>query len=555
MKTTIRILFLTLALIISINTWAAQVNKQDAKQLALNFFWEKSGMAIDEIKFEREIVQFKDAVPVYYIFNMDEGFVIVAADDAVFPVLAYSYEGKFTEAELPKNIRAWMKSYEGQIAFTIQQKGQASMAIKEVWDKYLSLNFSPEKETKEEVKPLLYTNWGQGCFYNTDFPEYENENLCGHTYTGCVATAMAEIIKFHNYPKQGTGSHGYNSTYGWLEADFGNTFYNWTDMQYELVDENPAVAELIYHCAVSINTIFVPGGSGAYDIDVRDALVDYFGYEDEAQFILRNNYSGDWEILLRSELDDGRPVLYGAVAEDEGDYYGHTLVCDGYQDTAFFHLNWGWEGIYNGYYYLDSLTANGYDYNLFHDVIIGIRPDIGESYSIQAPENLTAVPDGTSINLIWDEATEGTLEKLGYNVFRDGQVVNLAIVTDTVFTDTNVPSGEHSYKVSTVYIGDEALSENSVQVQGVGSPRQVTGKSPYVISPNPATGFIIVSGKLEDNNISDIKLLDLSGREIKNWDIANQNETIQLKLPEVEGLFLIQISNLNGTFTSKLIIR
>jgi len=525
---------------------------ENAKQLARNFFWEKSERTFEEIKFEGETVHSKDGIPVFYIFNMDEGFIIVAADNAVFPVLGYSFKGNFLINDLPGNIRVWMESYEEQIAYSIKDSSKENQSIKKVWDKYLSKSFSPGNKNEDEVKPLLYTNWGQGCFYNSDFPEQENENLCFHTYTGCVATAMAQIMKFHNYPKQGTGSHGYESEYGWLEADFENTFYNWTDMQYELEDENLGVAELIYHCAISINTQFFQGGSGAYDIDVRDALVDYFGYEDEAQFIFRNNYFGDWNALLRSELNYGRPVLYGAVAEDEGDYYGHTLVCDGYQDTAFFHLNWGWEGVYNGYYYLDSLNANGYEYNLFHDVIIGIRPDIGDSYIIQAPENITAVPDGTSINLQWDDATEGILEKLGYNIFRDGQVVNDAIVTDTVFIDTYVPSGVHNYKVSTVYIGDEALSENSVSVQGV---KTTEYKPRFIVSPNPASGFINVTSKHANNNITDIKLLDISGREIKNWDIINQKATIKLRLPEVEGLFLLQISTLRGIFSSKLIIR
>ena len=543
---------LILALALSLNISATPVNIKDAKQLARNFFWEKSQMAFDEIHFDGEFAQLKDGVPVYYIFNIDEGFIIIAADDAVFPVLGYSFKGNFPTGDLPGNIGLWMESYTDQIAFTVQKGSKASTSTKKVWKKYLSKNFYPENKNEDEVKPMLYTHWGQGCYYNTNFPEYENENLCGHTYTGCVATAMAEIMKFHNYPKQGTGSHGYNSTYGWLEADFESTFYNWTDMQYQLEDENPAVAELIYHCAVSINTQFLQGGSGAYDIDVRDALVDYFGYEDGAQFILRNNYFGDWNALLRSELDDGRPVLYGAVAEQEGNYYGHTLVCDGYQDTTFFHLNWGWEGVYNGYYFLDSLNANGYEYNLFHDVIIGIRPDIGDSYIIQPPENISAFVELNTVSLQWDEATEGTLEKLGYNIFRDGQIVNEAIVTDTFYVDMDVPSGEHNYKVSTVYIGDEALSENSVLVQSV---KTTEYKPHFVVSPNPASGFINVSNKNDHNNITNIKLLDISGREIKSWDIASQDESVQLKLPGVKGLFLLQISNLQGTYTSKLIIR
>jgi hypothetical protein len=550
MNTIRKALILVLALSFSLNNWAKEVNKQDAKQLARNFFWEKSGRTFNEIEFKGETVEFKDAVPVYYIFNLNEGFIIIAADDAVFPVLAYSLEGNFPTANLPDNIRVWMESYQDQIAYAIQIESEAKKSVAGVWEKYLSKSFSPEKE-KEEVRPLLYTNWSQGCYYNSDFPDTENENLCYHTYTGCVATAMAEIMKFHNYPKNGTGTHAYESSYGWLEADFGNTFYNWTDMEYNLQGENAPVAELIYHCAVSINTIFVPGGSGAYDIDVRDALVNYFDYENTAQFLWRNDYTQDWKALLRDELDNGRPVLYGAVAEVK-DYFGHTLVCDGYQDTVFFHFNWGWDGAYNGYYYLDSLTANGYEFNLFHDAIVGIRPDIGDSYIIQAPENITASLDMNTVELLWDEATDGTLEKLGYNIFRDGQIVNEAIVTDTFYVDANVALGEHNYKVSTVYIGDEAFSDNySVQV---GIEEQETNESPFVVLPNPATDYLSISNKFGNDKISGIRLLDLSGRKIQIWSYNNQNGTVQLKLPGINGMFLLQIISDGKIYSSKLVI-
>ncbi|NOX46059.1 MAG: T9SS type A sorting domain-containing protein [Chlorobi bacterium] len=543
---------LILALLLSVNISAKQVSKQDAKQLARNFFWEKSGRAFNEIVFEKETVQFKDAIPVYYVFGLNKGFIIISADDAVFPVLGYSFNGDFQTEDLPDNIKLWMGSYADQIDYAIQNGNKAKKSVAGVWAKYLSKSFSPEKEIKE-VRPLLYTNWSQGCYYNSEFPETENENLCYHAYTGCVATAMAEIMKFHNYPKSGTGSHGYESSYGWLEVDFENTFYDWANMKYNLQDENPPVAELIYHCAVSINTQFVPGGSGAYDIDVRDALVDYFGYEEGAQFIWRDSYFGDWGGMLRDELNNGRPVLYGAVAQVK-DYFGHTLVCDGYQDSTFFHFNWGWDGAYNGYYYLDSLTANSYEFNLFHDVIIGIWPDIGDSYIIQAPENISASIELNTVELLWDEATEGTLEKLGYNVFRDGQIVNEAIVTDTFYVDMDVPSGEHNYKISTVYIGDEALSENSVFVQGVGIAEQGSREFPFVVSPNPATDYLVISGKSGTDKISAVKLLDLSGKEIKQWDIGFQPAPIQLKLPEVEGMFLLQIINGRESYSSKLII-
>jgi len=251
----------------------------------------------------------------------------------------------------------------------------------------LTDNFIPAKDIMS-VEPLLSTTWSQGCYYNTMFPE-EELGECGHLYTGCVATAMGQIMKYHNYPEHGTGSNGYNDpNYDSVYADFENTYYNWTEMEDHLEDENEAVAELLYNCAISINSQFYSYGTGAFDISVRYALTEYFFYKPEAEFLWRDNYPGNWKALLRDELSNDRPVLYGAETQNAE---GHTIVCDGFQDTSFFHFNWGWNGSYNGYYYLDTLIVGDYNFNLHHDAVIGIEPDVSGINEPQSGENLFTI--------------------------------------------------------------------------------------------------------------------------------------------------------------------
>ena len=351
--------------------FAKQISKQTAKQVAKNFFTEKSGFNNSEITFGKEFVVTKNNKTSCFIFNINNGFIVIAGDDAVFPVLAYSFDHNYTGTDFPEGFKNRMENYAAQVEYAIDRKTVASEKIKLGWEKYLSENFVPEKSIPG-VEPLLSTTWGQGCYYNTAFPE-EEQGQCGHLYTGCVATAMAQIMKYYNYPESGTGSFGYNTSYGYVEADFENTVYNWSEMENHLTDENEAVATLMFHSAISLSSQFYPQGTGAYDTTVPGALFKYFKYKDDAQFLFRDEYLGDWKALLRSELDEHRPVLYGAVAEAKT-LYGHSLVCDGYQDTAFFHFNWGSGGNYDGYFYLDTLTAAGLNFNKFQDAVVGIEP-------------------------------------------------------------------------------------------------------------------------------------------------------------------------------------
>jgi hypothetical protein len=525
------------------------VNK--ARTVAGNFFCEKATIGFEQIKFYDEYSIYEGVIPVYYVFNINEGFVIISAQDVVFPVLAYSFGSNFTNNGFPPAFSAWMKSYKSQIVIAATENPECPEINSKTWLKYSSENFVAKKNSTT-VGPLILTNWSQGCFYNSQFPN-DTTAPCGHLWTGCVATAMGQVMKYYNFPDSGTGSHGYNSSYGWVEADFGNTQYNWQGMNYNLVAENEAVAELLFHCAISINSQFFPEGTGAFDFSAAQALGQYFNYGPGVQFYWRDSYIGDWLAMLRTELDEGRPVIYGGADSETNS--GHSLVCDGYQDTAFFHFNWGWNGTYNGYFYLDSLIAGSNYFDFQHDAVTGIKPNITGVIETFPPENVAASIDGKSVLLSWDPpAWPGTLELLGYNIFRDGMVVNPAIIITDNYLDIEVPAGDHDYFVKSVYIGGESVPTEVL-------PVYISGINDYSINyldvfPIPASDYIVIPTGQFNTNQCQIYIYDVTGFLIfeKEYRFDKDEELKILLTDKSSGLFILKILTDTQTFSSKIII-
>lgn len=222
-------------------------------------------------------------------------------------------------------------------------------------------------QSVKSISPLLTTGWAQACYYNDSCPEDINGN-CGHALTGCGATAMAQILKYHNYPVNGIGYHSYTDPdYGIISADFENSYYDWSNMPDILnssssSEEVAAVAQLMFHCGVAVEMDYAAGSSYSGTTSIRNAFPDYFRYSSKAQ-LLRNSHFPDstWKQILRNELDNGRPVFYG-ISSGTG---GHFIVLDGYSDNDYFHFNWGYGTGYNKM--LSELPA-------VQEAIIGIEP-------------------------------------------------------------------------------------------------------------------------------------------------------------------------------------
>jgi hypothetical protein len=484
------------------------VSEQQAEKVATNFLIEQGVVEQTFLPLNHQLIE-KSGTSVLHLFHFEKGFIVIPAHASLYPVLAFSDEIAFNYASTPSAVEFWFEMYTSQVLCNIQNEIKPTTQIADTWAIYDN-GSSPIPKKFTTVEPMLSTTWNQGCFYNTALPE-EPVGPCGHLYTGCVATALAQILNYYHYPKQGTGSHSLNTLYGTVMADFENTNYGWVHMERNLSDENPSVSELMLHCVVAVNSQFFPNGTGAYDIDARHALVNYFRYHPGAQFRLRQNHPGDWNALILSELEAGRPVIYGGV--EQATSAGHTFIVDGFQEPAFFHINWGWGGQYNGFFYLDSLIAGNYHFDYFHDAITGIRPDIPETQLLYPPENLDSEVDEHNVFLSWLEpGSISSLELIGFNIFRNEILLNESIVTGLEYTDEDVPPGNHTYSVHSVFIGNGKgpSATTEIYVSGI----QETGSTTIKLFPNPSNGEVFIELDSHLNIDPVITLFDLNGRPV-----------------------------------------
>ncbi len=317
--------------------------------------------------------------PALYVFNnggSDDGYMVLSADDDITPVLGYSDSGSFNPMQIPDNMRWWLDSYAAQIAYATEHPADAS--------------YAPVAKTltaaapREAIKPLCTTKWNQDAPYNNLCPLVSGQR----TYTGCVATSMAQAMKYHNYPESGSGTAtvmvGTNS----YTMNFANTVFEWDKMldiyasEKYTTAQGTAVATLMKAAGYSVNMGYGTEASGAYSMDIVGALVDNFNYDAGANYYMRMFYtSSEWEQMLYDNLKNCGPIIYG------GNSYsgGHSFICDGYHD-GYFHFNWGWGGMSDGYFLLSALDPGsqgigGSDsaFNYDQDAVLGIRKPVSGS--------------------------------------------------------------------------------------------------------------------------------------------------------------------------------
>lgn len=298
----------------------------------------------------------------YYVFNNDAGgFVIIAGDDAVTPVLGYTSTGSFDAENLPDGLKDLLKSYERQIAA--------------LGDNYVA-NQTATRAAFTGEKLLKTAEWDQ----NVPFNKYTPSNYV----TGCVATAGAIVMKHHGYPAKGTGSHSYTWNGKPLTANFEHT-YDWTSMPAKYDGTNDAafdgVARLMADLGVAVEMQYNKDGSGASMEDLLTALKKYFGYSKYARLLAIADLGAEvWNDRLRAEIDANRPILYSAVDSNKG---GHSFVIDGYKDESF-SVNWGWGGYCDGFYRIGALNPEtggkplGDQYNLSQSAVFSLQPSDGE---------------------------------------------------------------------------------------------------------------------------------------------------------------------------------
>ena len=383
----------------------------------------------------------------YYVFNNDAGgFVIIAGDDAVAPVLGYTSTGAFDANNLPEGLKDLLKSYEQQIA---------------ALGKNYKANTTSTRAEFTGEKLLNTAKWNQGAPFN----KYTPNNYV----TGCVATAGAIVMKHHGYPAKGVGSHSYTWNGQNLTASFEHD-YDWANMPVRYTGDNDAafdgVARLMSDLGIAVNMQYANGGSASALEDLVTALKKYFGYSKYARHLKIEDLGAEaWNGRLRAEIDANRPVLYAASDANVG---GHSFVIDGYKDESF-SVNWGWGGYCNGFYRVGALnpevdgTPQGDQYNSSQAAVFALQPSDGkevlsnlrfikvDGYLETMNMNVTDVKAGKNLTLYLLP-----LQSYGENSYTGKIAIALKNAkgeTREVFAETEIKELEHGYYIDQYSLG------------------------------------------------------------------------------------------------------
>ena len=355
--------------------FAAPVDVATAKKLGVSYLKNNvaSAKSITDVE-HVYTVSGDNGVPSLYVFNYENGFVIVAADDRAYPILAYSEESIFDVNHLPDGLVYYLGHYSDEIQYAIENDFVAEDEIAEQWELLRTEGVTSSTRMDRVVNPLVTTNWNQDYPYNYYAPAH-SYGPGGRCYAGCVATAMSQVMRFWSWPDQGVGEHSYNTSTvgGTLLANFGETTYNWSNMPNTIPSGSPqAIALLMYHCGVSVDMDFNYNGSGSQTYKVVDAAKEYFKYSPATEILSRELYTKTaWEDILIEQFDHGYPAVYAGTDEQ----MGHAFNCDGYDAQRKFHFNWGWSGWCNGFFAIDALNTMNGTFNLNQRVIVNMIPD------------------------------------------------------------------------------------------------------------------------------------------------------------------------------------
>ncbi len=358
------------------------------------------------------------------------------------------------------------------------------------------------------VSPLLTTTWNQSPYYNDYCP--------GGSVTGCVATAMAQIMKYWNYPATGTGSYSYSDPpYGTLSFNFDSTI-NWSVMPNSLSSSTPtnetdAVAILMYQLGVSVAMEYSPSGSGAYVLQTEDpggpcaqySYVNYFGYNSSTlQGLVQANYTtGSWDSIINVELDNSRPVEYVGFGADGG----HTWVVDGYNSSGLYDMNWGWGGLDDGYYALNDLDPSGIPLGSDNAMLVGIEPSTSQP-TCSEPTSLAASSITSSGAVIsWVGSGSPKSYNLNYKVSGASSWTSVTGITSESYTLSGLSAGTtYNMEVQQVCSSGETSGFTSTVIFSTTQPacNEPTSLTASSITASGATISWVGSGSPESYTLN-----------------------------------------------------
>ena len=465
----------------------------------------------------------------YYVFPNanSKGFTIVSGDDRLPEIVGYSSQGSYDENNLPEGFISFMKAYQNLYNKVNLGDAEALKNLAEI--KAWRNKKNASAETSSAVAPLLgHIEWDQTSPYNNMCPRYDSVHVAA---TGCVATAMAQVMAYYKYPKQLKADiPGYVNRWNGIPMEIPTItreegVYDWDNMLPKYNKEanatqqqKDAVAKLMYHCGAAVQMNYGPESAASVS---ASKLAKYFGYDADLMMDLnRSTFSLDkWMQIIDTELAAGRPVLYSGQASDGG----HQFICDGKDGEGLYHINWGWSGSQNGYFDLSLLnpekggTGSGNStegYNRLCSMTIGIAPDNGV---VDAP--LATVPD---------------IKAMNYG-FLDTTTKDHRLNPDEAFDFwLDYGLGNQTYQAFSGYAALGILQKD-------GSYRIVSQKARINVDPIPGEGMIsVVDVNFRVNEafeVGTVTLCPLYSKDGENWtlcDVPSSFPSVMLKITKTK---------------------
>lgn len=531
----------------------------EAQAIAQQFLSEKTGQPVEISTMRRAArigTRSDAATQPYYAFNDTENdaFVIVSGTTLTRPILAHG-EGHIAadvdDADMPEGLRWWLNAISERTEYLEQHPEEAETEAQ------LSA-------TTETVAPILDgIAWDQDGAYSLMTPSISGTQCP----VGCVATAMAQIIRYYKAPSQGTGSHSYTWKYTedgtskskTLSVDYSAQTYNYLLMPKYISRTNPAneeqqneVAKLSYHCGVAVNMSYDPEGSGTSSSYVDRALIKNFGYNSKIAQIMRSGYTYDeWIEIMHNELKEGRPILYSGMSNDEDS--GHAFILEGYNEEGLFYINWGWNGSYNAYYDIAVLNPSGTGTGATmmsdglcesQEAVVNISPTQGAGKyrttlfgggnntftSSRSSTNL-----GSSVNItvksIYNHSAIKIAGEYGIAIVQNGTVIQktkMSSVSVSAISDTSV-SG---FNINNSYTIPSNLSNGTYQAYVYFKP---TASDEYDLVRMPRTTYesylqLVVSG----NSVTISRPMISRDITASNWSFNTTNPTTKTEYMTVD---------------------
>ena len=517
-------LFLFIILCAVATVFATPITKDEAAVVCRNFLAQKMANGqVANADFQYYKTEFWDNMPVYHVFRLSgTGFVTIAASDHFEPVISYSFESDY----LPNAASTFVMEAYSRWIVECEKENVSYNGVADKWQHYLSEDFTAEPTRGNSVGPLLTTKWNQDIYFNTLCP-WDMRGPDQHVLTGCVATAMAQVLNYHGHPYTGAlGTSYIPEPYGRITIYFRDYHYNYSANPNVPSGYSNEMAKLIYHCGVAVQMGYTPFGSGAHSVSAVDALKRHFKY-DSAWLCPRALFDRleEWHAALRVDLDQLRPLYFSG---DDGQN-GHAFVLDGYDEDGKFHINWGWGGNSDGYYVVvdnsveeDSLNPGhhmGYIYNTeaarlvypitgAPGVCSGHQRNTASSGTIRSGEPtklyaadadcswMLAAPEVTRYNLTFDrlETEEGVDVVTIYN----GPTVESGVAG--TFSGTTRPTDLISINADSVLVTFTSNSEN--QMHGFQISYNTIGVGQYCAATQDITseGVFEITDGSEDAN-------------------------------------------------------